>query len=204
MKVTTGLLIAGTMATLPLSSFAQALSYNYLEGGYTKATLEDGNANDFDFDGFTVAGFGRVASNLFVFGDYRYLESDTFNGTQLNLNTGRLGLGLIAPISSQLDLNVGGGVSLLKYNYSGSGAGLTPSDSDDTGYFVQGLARAKVLPTLEINGGYRFEKIGDSNESTGLIGAAFNFTPALAAIANYEFGDGTDRYVLGARFSFGP
>lgn len=203
MKATKLLLVAGALAALPLTGFAQGLSYNYIEGGYTKATLEDGNANDFDFDGFTVAGSGKVANNLFVFGDYRYLESDTFNGTRLKLNTGRLGLGVIFPINSRLDLNAGGGLSLSKYNYSGSGAGLTPSDNDDTGYFVQGLARAKLLPALEINGGYRFEKISDSNESTGLIGAAFNFTPALAAIANYEFGDGTDRYVLGGRFDFG-
>ena len=49
------LLIAGALATLPLSAIAQNLSYNYIEGGYTKATLEDGNADDFDYDGFSVA-----------------------------------------------------------------------------------------------------------------------------------------------------
>lgn len=197
------LLIAGALATLPLTGFAQNLSYNYLEGGYTKATQEDGDSNDFDFDGFSVAGSGKIAKNLFLFGDYRYLESDTVAGTKAELNTGRVGLGLIVPINNNFDLNAGGGVALAKYKYKGSGAALTPDDNDDTGYFVQGIARAKILPALEINGGYRYEKIFKESESIGLVGAVFNFTPAIAAIGNYEFGDDYNRYTLGGRFSFG-
>lgn len=205
MKIAKPLLMAAALAA-PLSVFAQGssnLSYNYVEGGYTKATLEDGNANDFDFDGFSVHASGKVAQNLFLFGDYRYLESDTRNGTKLQTNSGRAGLGVIFPINANFDLNAGGGVALAKFDYKGSGAGLTPDDNDDTGYFLQGIARAKVLPALEINGGYRYEKVFKESESVGLIGAVFNFTPALAVIGNYEFGDDTNRYVLGGRFNFG-
>jgi len=203
MKMLKPLLIAGTLATVPLSAMAQSLSYDYLEGGYTKATLEDGDADDFDFDGFSVAGSGQFTDNLFVFGDYRFLESDTVGGASADYNSGRVGLGLILPFSDKLHLNAGGGAAFGKFKYQGTGAAATPDDNDDTGYFVQGIARAQVLPSLEINGGYRFEKIFDRNESTGLIGAVFNFTPAFGVLGNYEFGDGTDRYTLGGRFSFG-
>ena len=203
MKFTKPLLLAGALVALPLSALAQGLSYNYIEGGYTKATLEDGDSNDFDFDGFSVAGSGKVSENLFLFGDYRFLESDTVAGTRADLNSGRVGLGFIVPFNEQLHLNAGGGASFGKFEYKGAGAGATPDDNDDTGYFLQAIARAKVLPALEINGGYRFEKLFDENESTGLIGAVFNFTPAVAVLGNYEFGDGTDRYTLGGRFSFG-
>jgi hypothetical protein len=203
MKNLKPLLVAGALAALPLSSMADGLSYNYIEGGYTKATLEDGNADDFDFDGFSVAGSGKFTDNFFVFGDYRFLESDTVGGTKAELNSGRAGLGFIVPINDRFHLNAGGGASFGKFEYKGTGAGATPDDNDDTGYFLQGIARAQVLPALEINGGYRFEKIFDSNESTGLIGAVFNFTPALGVLGNYEFGDGTDRYTLGGRYSFG-
>lgn len=205
MKITKSLLIAAALAA-PLSAMAQSastLSYNYVEGGYTKATLKDGDANDFDFDGFSVNGSGKVAPNLFLFGDYRYLESDTRNGTKLQTNSGRAGLGVIFPINSNFDLNAGVGVSLAKFDYKGTGAGFTPEDNDDTGYFLQGIARAKVLPALEINGGYRYEKVFEESESVGLIGAVFNFTPAIAVIGNYEFGDNTDRYVLGGRLNLG-
>lgn len=205
MKIATKLLVVAALAA-PLSAFAQAasnLSYNYVEGGYTKATLDGGDANDFDFDGFSVNASGKVAKNVFLFGDYRYLESDTNGfGTKLQTNSGRVGLGFIIPVNSNFDLNAGGGVSLAKFDYKGPVA-TTPDDNDDTGYFVQGIARAKILPALEINGGYRYEKIFKESESTGLVGAVFNFTPALAAIGNYEFGDNTDRYVLGGRFNFG-
>lgn len=203
MKVTKLLLVAGTLAALPLTGFAQGLSYNYLEGGYTKATLEDGDSNDFDFDGFSVAGSGKFADNLFAFGDYRYLESDTRNGTRADYNSGRLGLGFILPINEQVHLNAGGGASFGKFEYEGVGSAATPEDNDDTGYFLQTIARAKVLPALEVNGGYRYEKLFDQSESTGLLGAVFNFTPALAALGSFEFGDGTDRYTLGGRYSFG-
>ncbi len=203
MKIVKPLLIASALAALPLSAFAQALSYNYIEGGYLKATLEDGDADDFDFDGYTIGGSGKLAEQVYLFGDYRSLESDTVNGTRLDVSTARAGLGLIVPVNPNFDITFGGGVAFAKFDYEGSGAGLTPEDNDDTGYFVQSIARAKVIPALEINGGYRYEKVFDESESTGLIGGVFNFTPAFAAIANYEFGDEFDRYVLGGRFNFG-
>lgn len=203
MKIAQPLLLAGALAALPLSAMASNLSYSFLEGGYMKATQEDGNADDYDFDGFTVGASGKISKNLYVFGDYRQLESDTVAGTRINIDAGRIGLGVIFPVNDNLDLTAGGGASFGKFDYKGSGAGLTPDDNDDTGYFLQGIARAKVLPALEINGGYRYEKVFDESESTGLVGAVFNITPAFAAIGNYEFGDDLNRYVLGGRFNFG-
>lgn len=203
MKIAQPLLLAGALAALPLAALASNLNYNYVEGGYLKATQEDGNANDFDFDGFTVAGSGKISKNLYVFGDYRQLESDTVAGTRQDRNAGRIGLGVIVPVNDNLDLTAGGGASFGKVDFEGAGAGFTPNDNDDTGYFLQGIARAKVLPALEINGGYRYEKVFDQSESTGLVGAVFNITPAFAAIGNYEFGDDLNRYVLGGRFNFG-
>lgn len=202
-KMNTLLCASALLATLPLSALAQGISYDYLEGGYTKATQENGNADDFDFDGFTIAGSGKVASNLYLFGDYRQLESDTVANTRVDTNTGRIGLGYILPINENLHLTAGGGAVFAKFDYEGSGSALTPDDNDDTGYFLQTIARAKVLPALEINGGYRYEKVFDEGESTGLVGAVFNITPAIAAIGNYEFGDDYDRYVLGGRYNFG-
>lgn len=197
------LLITAALAALPLTSFAEGLSYNYLEGGYMKATQEDGNADDFDYDGFSVAGSGKVAKSLYVFGDYRQLESDTVNGTRVDSKAGRIGLGAIFPINTNLDITAGGGAAFGKFDFKGSGSGLTPDDNDDTGYFLQTVARAKVLPALEINGGYRYEKVFKQSESTGLLGAVFNFTPAFGVIGNYEFGDNLNRYVIGGRFNFG-
>lgn len=203
MKSMKSFLIATTLVALPLTSFADGLSYNFVEGGYLKATQEDGNANDYDYDGFTLGASGKVAQNLFLFGDYRSLQSDTRGGTRVETDSGRIGLGFIIPVNKNFDVTAGGGAAFAKFDYKGSGAGLTPDDNDDTGYFVQTVARAKVLPALEINGGYRYEKVFEQSDSIGLIGAVFNFTPAFAAIGNYEFGDNLNRYVLGARFNFG-
>ena len=206
MKAIKPLLMATALTVLPLSSFAVGPSYSYVEGGYLKATQSNGNADDFDFDGFTVAGSGKLAKSLYLFGDYRRLESDTVAGTRLKTDTGRLGLGFIFPLNERINFTAGGGAAFAKYDYEGSGSGLTPDDNDDIGYFVQTIARVMVLPALELNGGYRYEKVEkslDNSESTGLVGVAFNFTPAFAAVGNYEFGDDTNRYMLGARFNFG-
>ena len=77
MKIAQPLLLAGALAALPLAALASNLNYNYVEGGYLKATQEDGNANDFDFDGFTSStsvsqkrvspwktGFGWLSSSV--------------------------------------------------------------------------------------------------------------------------------------------
>ena len=190
---------------LPLGAMAEGLSYNYIEGGYSKATQENGSSNDFDYDGFYGAVSGKVAPNFYLFGDYRYYESDSFGPghSRVDYDIGRIGAGFLVPLNPRLDLNAGGGALFAKFDFEGPASPATPRDNDDTGYFLQGGARALVLPNWEINGGFRYEKIFDDSETVGLVGTVFNFTPAFGVTGGYEFRDDFDAYTIGARFNFG-
>ena len=205
MKTLKPLAVAAALAALPLGAFAaeSTLSYNFIEGGYAKATQRDGDSNDFDYDGFYGAVSGKVAKNVYLFGDYRQLTSDTFAGARVRTNSALAGIGLIIPVTKVVDLNVNGGGVWQKYKYEGTAANFTPHDNDDTGFFVGGGARAQILPLLEVNGGFRYSKVFDNSETTGLVGAVFSITPALAVTGNYEFGDHFNQYQIGGRFNFG-
>jgi hypothetical protein len=144
MKTLKPLAAAALLAALPLGAFAaeSTLSYNFIEGGYAKATQRDGDSNDFDYDGFYGAGSGKVTKNVYVFGDYRQLTSDTFAGARVRVDSALAGVGLIIPVTKIVDLNVNGGGVWEKYKYQGTAANFTPHDNDDTGFFVGGGARA--------------------------------------------------------------
>jgi len=48
----------------------------------------------------------------------------------------------------------------------------------------------------------RYTKVFDESETTGLVGAVFNFTPSFGVSGGYEFGDSTNAYLVGARLNF--
>lgn len=194
------LLMVGLMAA-PLAAFADGLSYNYLEGGYSKATQRDGDENDRDADGYYGKASGKIAEQVYLFGDYRHYSIDKLAGAYAEIDLANVGLGIRLPVAERLDLTVGGGASFAQISPKGT-ASSAFGDEDDSGYFVEGGARALLTPALEVNGGMRYTKVFDESETTGLVGAVFNFTPSFGVSGGYEFGDDTNAYLVGARLNF--
>lgn len=194
------LLMLGLLAA-PLAAFADGLSYNYLEGGYSKATQRDGDENDRDADGYYGKASGKIAEQVYLYGDYRHYSTDKVAGSYAETDQANIGIGVRFPVAERLDLTVGGGASFAQISPKGPSSSLF-SDEDDTGYFVEGGARALLTPALEVNGGMRYTKVFDESETTGLVGAVFNFTPSFGVSGGYEFGDSTNAYLVGARLNF--
>lgn len=194
------LILAGLLAA-PLASNAGAPSYNYLEGGYSKATQRDGNADDLDADGYYGRASGLVSDRVYLFGDYRHYSTDQVAGAYAETDAVNVGIGVRFPVSEQLDLLAGGGASFARIKPRGTAANVF-SEEDDSGYFVEGGARAMLTDALELNGGMRYTKVFDESETTGIVGAVFHFTPRLGASASYEFGDDSNAYLVGARLGF--
>lgn len=198
------LLIVGALASLPLASFAESgLSYNNFGGAYLKGTQRNGNSDDVDADGYTVFGSGKFTDKLYAFGDYRHYTTDKVFGAYAEADLATVGLGFRFPLGTLVDLNAGGGAIFAKQELKGSASSFNSGDDDDTGYFVQTGVRAMVLPRLELNGGFRYSKVFDESETAGIVGAAFNFTPAISAVGHYEYGDDVNQYTIGGRFNFG-
>lgn len=198
------LMAASALAILSASAFAApdtGLSYSYLGGGYLKGTDRYGDANDYDLDGYFAEGSFKLNKNVYLFGEYRNAKTDTVAGSHFESDAIHYGLGAIIPVSDRFDIDAAGAGVHVSTKPRGNAAAFLSKQEED-GYLLQGLARYKLLPALEVNGGMRYSDVGEEDETTGLVGAVFNFTPAFGVTGRYEFGDNLNTYTVGGRFNF--
>lgn len=187
--------------SLPTAALAQNLSYDYLEGGYQKSTQRFGDEDDIDADGYFASGSLLIQPKVYLQATYDAATTDKVAGSFAEFDVYRAGAGFRHPLTDRLDLNLGGGAIFAKVEPRGPIAQFADSD-DDTGYYLNSGLRAKVLPALEVNGGFEYSKVFDESETTARVGGVFNFTPAFAAVGEYAYGDDLNTYRLGARWNF--
>ncbi|HBS56127.1 MAG TPA: hypothetical protein DEA38_10390 [Stenotrophomonas sp.] len=100
------LIVAALLAAAPFSASADALSYTYVEGGWTQAKVSDDSLNDPKLDGGYVRGSVALAEQVHVFGGWNY-GSKTYHfsdgSVKLELNQPELGIGYHMPFSDRVD-----------------------------------------------------------------------------------------------------
>ncbi|HTE43183.1 MAG TPA: outer membrane beta-barrel protein [Steroidobacteraceae bacterium] len=187
-------LIVALALVMPTASFAQSLSYNYVDGAHFPKAEVDGDNVDVDGDGLQLRGSLQVYQNLFVFTEFADLDFDR------NIDTTRIlvGAGGHWPIVNNWDIIARAAIVHLEVD----GPGF---DDDDTGVLVGVRARGIVYPKVEVEGGVehqRVEAAGLEND-TFLVGEArYNFTSQLAAGVLFNVGGDTSLYGVHARYSF--
>lgn len=100
------LIVAALLAAAPFAASADALSYTYVEGGWTQAKTNDDVFNDPTVDGGYVRGSIALAEQVHVFGGWNYGSKsyDYDYGTmKLKLNQPELGIGYHMPFSDRVD-----------------------------------------------------------------------------------------------------
>jgi Ax21 family sulfation-dependent quorum factor len=175
------------LAALPFAaSAADGVSYTYVEGGYT-ATNSDGG----DADGWAINGSGAIAPNFHVFGGYSNQEID---GTNIDFDQWRLGLGYNHEINSSVDL-------LTRIAYEKFDAG---SNADFDGWSVEAGVRGAFTPNLEgyALAGYEDYDHGIDGEFYGRLGAQVKFNPTWGISGDVKFVDSDTQYFIGPRASF--
>ena len=76
-------------AVLPLSAQAGELSYNYVQLDYTRASIDDVDA---DPDGFTLKGSAALGDRFYLFGSY-LKGNDSIDGLDLDYDQTQIGFG---------------------------------------------------------------------------------------------------------------
>ncbi len=100
------LIVAALLAAAPLSASADALSYTYVEGGWTQVKVDDNALDDPKVDGGYLRGSVAIAEQVYVFGGWSrasktYHYSD--GSLKLELNQPELGIGYHMPWTDRLD-----------------------------------------------------------------------------------------------------
>lgn len=193
------LIALGLLAALPFAASASDLSYNYVEGGYTRI-----NGAGAKIDGAAINGSVALGSRFHLFGGY---EATDIEGTSVNLGTGE-----VFRTNADLDRwNLGFG-----YNHSLSQStdlvarvGHARSDFEGLShnfksYFTEVGARSQLAPSLEgyLYAGYERTEGTGSGDYYGRIGGQYSFNPSWGLVADAKFGQGAEQYFFGPRFTF--
>jgi len=194
------LIALGLLAALPFAASASDLSYNYVEGGYTRI-----NGAGAEIDGAALNGSIALGSRFHVFGGYEATDikatgvvlgtGETFR-TNVDLDRWNLGFGYNHSLSQSTDLVARVGHARSDFE------GLSHTFKS---YFTEVGARSQLMPNLEgyLYAGYeKTEGTGQSGDYYGRLGGQYNFNPSWGLVADAKFGSGAEQYFFGPRFSF--
>jgi Ax21 family sulfation-dependent quorum factor len=184
------LLALTLLAALPFAaSAAEGVSYNYVEGGYTRVDAGHTGSNN-DADGWALNGSGAINPNFRVFGGYSKVK---ISDSDVNLDQWRVGVGYNREINTKVDL-----VTNVAYEKFDAGQGV-----DGNGYSVEAGVRGAMTPMLEgyALAGYEDYKDFDG-DFYGKVGAQVKFNPTWGIAGEVKFADGDTQLFVGPRISF--
>jgi hypothetical protein len=178
-------LLALVATALPAVSQADTMDYSFAELAYV-----DSEFGNIDGDGISLRGSLPVTKDFFVFAGYWDVGYD-FN---VDLTSYEVGAGGHLPLADKVDLV--GRFGLVKSEFD---AGNTSNDDD--GFTMGARVRAALMPRFEVEGGFDYIDLGDSDTLLILEGRYF-FTEQIAGGLRLEFGDDIDSMAFGVRVTF--
>jgi Ax21 family sulfation-dependent quorum factor len=193
------LIALALLAAAPFAASASDLSYNYIEGGYTRV-----NGVGAKIDGAVLNGSIALGSRFHAFGGYEALDLEA---TAIDIGTGQtfsadadfdtwtLGFGYNHSLTNSTDL-------VARVGYRNSDIDVPGFDLKS--YFTEVGARAQLATNFEgyAYAGYeRTEGAGDG-DYFGRIGGQYSFNRNWGLVADVKFGQSVEQYFVGPRFTF--
>jgi len=203
------LIVAALLAAAPLSASAEALSYTYVEGGWTQARTNDDDLNDPKVDGGYVRGSVALAEQVHVFGGWNYASKSynyDYGSFKVKLNQPELGIGYHMPFSDRVDYTADiawvrqqAELTVKDVDYGR----ITAKDHTNLVRATMGL-RGKPSRMTEawIKAGYMDG--GNNFEGTwvGTVGGQINFTKTWGLVGEISGYRDVTQYSAGVRASF--
>ncbi len=149
---------------------------------------------DADFDdgtGFGIRGWGKVADNAFVHGEYSMVGLETPGGIDVDVNELRFGGGIIGALQQNA-------MWFGKLEYIDLGSDFADGD----GFGVHGGAMFPMAPALGLFGSVGFIKFDDDDGLEFNIGGHYAFTKEVSGILDYRAYSG-DADLTELRFAVG-
>lgn len=212
--------LAALLAVAPFAVPAQALSYTFIEGGFSQVSVDtQGGGEDPDIDGGYARGSVAITDNLSVFGQYARAKGEDAwasnsggHYTEHELDMGELGLGYRFALSDRMDLiaevaavDVGLKLTRTERPFFGNTTPYTWVESDEnstTGRVAVGV-RGSIADNLE--GWAKAGFIGDNVYDSGFSSAAglqFKFLTHWGIVGELEATDAWTLFRFGVRASF--
>lgn len=175
-------------AALPMSAQAGEISYSYIQGGYSAASVDSA-----DFNGLGVK--GSIAFNDSFYGFVSYDNGDD-NNVELTQTTA--GIGWHTAGDTQW---------FVEASYVNDKIDFSGFNTHDDGYSVAGGIRAKLNDNFELNAKLNYTDVNDFGDGFGAgVGGLYSFNDTWGLYASYDYSDrqgsNLDTWGLGVRASF--
>jgi hypothetical protein len=205
------LILAALLGALPFTaSAADGISYDYVEGGWTKFEVNDDWLGDPDGDGGYLRGSFSIARNVHLFAAYATVSTTNdydYERIKYELAQPEFGIGYHQEMTGRIDFTAD--LAWVRVNgeikVSGTGdADLDGAYRDHTnaGRATAGV-RGKPSPRTELwlKGGY-LDGSDLEGSFVGTFGGQVGFTRAWGLVGEVEVIEDTTRFNLGVRASF--
>ena len=170
---------------------AEGLGYNYLQGSYGTASIDD-SVIDVDGDGFGISGSFAFANNFHASAEYQTLGMDF----GVDLNVLEVAFGYHTSLSENLDFT-----AQLGFLNAEIDAGAGGSVEDDGLLAGIGL-RAAMTDRVELYGGLDYIDFDSEGETRFNAGFLFGITDTITAGAEASIWEDINVYQLNVRFDF--
>lgn len=216
------LVTGGWLAAAAADDSSDGLRYTYFDAGYNwtdvkYAVKQDGGQHEgIQLNGsIGLVDFGPVGVHLFgefFDGDFTGTKatcdggeggSVTFSGDRSSQSLAG-GLGINYTIADKTDFVLRGAyVDISKFETPNNLCQLV--SGDDTGYFAEAMVRSQLSENVEIEAGFRYSDLSDSNISNNdvLLGIGYHLTDYLTLRVRGVVFDNETGFEIGARIYFG-
>ncbi|KRG47563.1 hypothetical protein [Stenotrophomonas beteli] len=202
------LIVAALLAAAPLSASADALSYTYVEGGWTQVQVDDNLLDDPKVDGGYLRGSVAIAEQVYVFGGWSRTSKTNHYGDdslKLELNQPELGIGYHMPWTDRMDFTAD--AAWVRQNAEATvrydGLRLAQKDHTNLGRVTMGI-RGKPSPMTEgwVKAGYMDGGNHFKGTWVGTVGGQINFTRTWGLVGEISGYRDVTQYSAGVRASF--
>ncbi|WP_312318452.1 outer membrane beta-barrel protein [Stenotrophomonas sp.] len=203
-------LAAALLAAAPLAASADALSYTYVEGGWTQLQVSQPGSNP-KMDGGYIRGSFAIAEQVNVFGGYstvskKYHYEDIYGPYSIEntIEQPELGIGYHMPISDRLDFTAD--IAWMRINnevkYKDDQFSEREEIHTNAGRAAFGV-RGKPSRRTEawLKAGY-IDGSDMDGEWIGTLGGQVNFTRNWGLVGEVQYFDDITQYSVGVRASF--
>lgn len=207
------LIVAALLAAAPFSASADALSYTYVEGGWTQLQLDNGGGSKPRLDGGYIRGSVAIAEQVHVFGGYTAVTK-TYNHNYYDIavrikqkvQSPELGIGYHMPWTDRVDFTADAAWVRLDEEFKMSFDGRQVDrlkDHTNVGRVTMGI-RGKPSRMTEAWAKAGYMDGGNNFKGTwvGTLGGQINFTKTWGLVGEISGYRDVTQYSAGVRASF--
>lgn len=174
-----------------VASASDALSFDYVQLGYSTADRDTRPGDPEELSGFHIAGSKMIKDNFYIAGEY-----NSTSDVGVDVTLAKAGVGYRYDMSSTMALYTQ--VSYIQVELGSRMAGTF----EDKGTSYDFGIRSMLSDSFELRGAIEYQKDTDDDRVFLVLGGVYSINDAFSAFADYKTESDSDTFTLGVRYHY--